>query len=89
MGENKNLKGNITAFNTYHTDAYMIAVRNGFEGTEAEWLESLKAHAETDTTLTKAGVAADAKYVGELFTLVLSNFNEIDARLKALEGDSV
>lgn len=39
MGEN--LKGTITAFNTYHTDAYMIAVKNGFEGTEAEWLESL------------------------------------------------
>ncbi len=42
MGENKNLKGTIAAFNTYHTDAYMIAVQNGFEGTEAEWLESLK-----------------------------------------------
>lgn len=42
MGENKNLQGTIAAFNTYHTDAYMIAVKNGFEGTEAEWLESLK-----------------------------------------------
>jgi len=41
MGENKNLKGTITAFNTFHTDAYAIAVRNGFEGTEAEWLASL------------------------------------------------
>lgn len=37
-----NLKGSIKGFNVYHTDAYMIAVRNGFEGTEAEWLESLK-----------------------------------------------
>ena len=42
MGEKMNLVGTITAFNTYHTDAYMIAVRNGFEGTEAEWLASLK-----------------------------------------------
>lgn len=42
MGENKNLQGAITAFNTYHTDAYAIALRNGFEGTEAEWLASLK-----------------------------------------------
>lgn len=42
MGEKKNLEGTITAFNTYHTDAYMIAVKNGFEGTEAEWLASLK-----------------------------------------------
>ena len=42
MGEKKNLEGTITAFNTYHTDAYAIAVKNGFEGTEAEWLASLK-----------------------------------------------
>ena len=33
MGEN--LKGTITAFNTYHTDAYAIALKHGFEGTEA------------------------------------------------------
>lgn len=38
----KNLTGKIAAFNVYHTDAYAIAVKNGFEGTEAEWLESLK-----------------------------------------------
>lgn len=37
-----NLKGSIKPFSVYHTDAYMIAVKNGFEGTEAEWLESLK-----------------------------------------------
>lgn len=42
MGEKKNLEGTIKAFNTYHTDAYAIAVKNGFEGTEAEWLASLK-----------------------------------------------
>ena len=42
MGEKMNLVGTITGFNTYHTDAYMIAVRNGFEGTEKEWLASLK-----------------------------------------------
>jgi hypothetical protein len=42
MAENKTIKGSIQSLNTYHTDAYAIAVRNGFEGTEAEWLESLK-----------------------------------------------
>lgn len=42
MAEKQNIKGSITSFNTYHTDAYMIAVKNGFEGTEAEWLASLK-----------------------------------------------
>lgn len=42
MAENKNLRGKITALNTYHTDAYAIAVKHGFDGTEAEWLASLK-----------------------------------------------
>lgn len=42
MAENKNLKGKINEIHKYHTDAYMIAVKNGFEGTEAEWLASLK-----------------------------------------------
>lgn len=38
---NKNIKGTINNLNVYHTDAYAIAVRNGYKGTEAEWLESL------------------------------------------------
>ena len=42
MAENKNIKGSISSLSTYHTDAYMIAVKNGFDGTEAEWLASLK-----------------------------------------------
>ena len=37
----KVLVGSITKVNTYHTDAYAIAVRNGFKGTEVEWLDSL------------------------------------------------
>lgn len=60
MGEKKNLEGKITAFNTYHTDAYMIAVKNGFEGTEAEWLESLKGKDVTDKQV-EAAVAAYMK----------------------------
>jgi hypothetical protein len=42
MKEKKSIKGYIKSIATYHTDAYMVAVRNGFEGTEAEWLASLK-----------------------------------------------
>ncbi len=38
----KNLTGKIKVFNVYHTDAYAIAVKNGFEGTEAEWLDFLE-----------------------------------------------
>lgn len=37
----KNIKGRIASLNIYHTDAYAIAVRNGYQGTEAEWLMSL------------------------------------------------
>ena len=36
------LKGRISRCNTLVVNAYHIAVQNGFEGTEAEWLESLK-----------------------------------------------
>lgn len=45
-----NIKGTINKLQTYHTDAYMIAVRNGFKGTEAEWLASLTAAAEANAT---------------------------------------
>lgn len=44
--------------------AYAIAKKNGFEGTEKEWLESLKPPA-VDKTLTEEGQAADAKVTGD------------------------
>lgn len=44
--------------------AYAIAKKNGFEGTEEEWLESLKPPA-VDKTLTEEGQAADAKVTGD------------------------
>jgi hypothetical protein len=34
--------GQITGLKVYHTDAYMLAVKNGFEGTLDEWLASLR-----------------------------------------------
>lgn len=36
------LRGRIGACDKFYVDAYAVAVRNGFEGTEKEWLESLK-----------------------------------------------
>lgn len=44
--------------------AYAIAKKNGFEGTEEEWLESLKPPA-VDPTLSEEGEAADAKVTGD------------------------
>lgn len=42
MAENKTIKGKISGLDVYHVDAYAVALRNGFEGTAAEWLASLK-----------------------------------------------
>lgn len=36
------LRGKINSLNTLVVDAYDIAVKNGFDGTEEEWLASLK-----------------------------------------------
>lgn len=36
------LRGRINKVDVITIDAYAVAVRNGFEGTEAEWLASLK-----------------------------------------------
>lgn len=44
--------------------AYAIAKKNGFDGTEEEWLESLKPPA-VDPTLSEEGKAADAKVTGD------------------------
>jgi hypothetical protein len=46
MGEDtrKALVGKIKAINIFHTDAYSIAVRNGYKGTVDEWLESLNGY---------------------------------------------
>lgn len=44
--------------------AYAIAKKNGFEGTEEEWLESLKPPA-VDPTLSEEGKAVDAKVTGD------------------------
>lgn len=38
----KRLKGRINSVDTLILSAYAIAVKNGFEGTEEEWLASLK-----------------------------------------------
>ena len=87
-----NLKGSIKAFNVYHTDAYMIAVKNGFEGTEAEWMKSLEMSPEEvdkavndyltknpvaiDKTLTVSGQAADAKVTGEAVAALQKKYEE-------------
>ncbi len=83
MGENKNLQGTITAFNTYHTDAYMIAVKNGFEGTEAEWLESLTSRVEEKAS--EAIVEAEQTIIRLSEASAEAVANVDDAEVKAVE----
>ena len=73
MGAQNNLQGEINLFNTYHTDAYMIAVKNGFEGTEAEWLESLKG--EQGYT-PKISVESESSSLGVSVTITATNVND-------------
>ena len=54
--------------------AYQIAVANGFEGTEEEWLESLKAI----TTLATSGFGENIEYDAETQTLTIDKYNWMD-----------
>lgn len=59
------LRGKINNLDVMALSAYDIAVKNGYTGTEEEWLLSLQGGAVVDDTLSVDGVAADAKATGE------------------------
>ena len=54
--------------------AYQIALSNGFEGTEEEWLESLK----SITTLVTSGFGENLEYDAETQTLTIDKYNWMD-----------
>lgn len=60
--ETKNsLKGKISILNTIHgKSAFEVAVINGFKGTEAEWLESLKVRTTYAAKIGYVTLLADA-----------------------------
>lgn len=60
--------------------AYEIAVENGFVGTEAEWLESLKGEDGQDGTNGRDGVNGQDGFGTE------AQYNDIIARLEFLEA---
>lgn len=97
------LKGRINAVDILTISAYGIAVKNGFKGTEEEWLQSLEANPEriqryvneyleehpttVDTTLTKEGDAADAKATGDAIKVVDERIGKVDERIGKHESD--
>lgn len=54
--------------------AYEVAVENGFEGTETEWLESLK----SITDLVTSGFGENVEYDAETQTLTIDKYNWMD-----------
>ena len=54
--------------------AYEIAVANGFEGTEEEWLDSLK----PVLTLVTSGFGENVEYNAETQTLTIDKYNWMD-----------
>lgn len=74
VGTKNSLKGKISILDTLHgKSAFEIAVINGFKGTEAEWLESLKVRTTYAAKIGDVTLLADA-WVGtdSLYSQVVS-----------------
>jgi hypothetical protein len=66
MGASRHLlRGKINHLDILALSAYDIAVKNGYTGTEEEWLLSLQGGVYIDKTLSIDGVGADAKNTGD------------------------
>lgn len=65
----KVLRGRINRLDTLCVSAYAIAVKNGFEGTEEEWLASLKTDAYTKSEID----AIMGAYINNIDTLIGGN----------------
>lgn len=59
----KEMRGRINGLEVLCIDAYAVAVRNGFEGTEEEWLASLKGEKGDPG---ESGSASSAAYISTL-----------------------
>lgn len=56
---------------------YDLAVKNGFQGTEKEWLESLVATVQIDETLSISNAAADSKATGDKISTIESQIADL------------
>ena len=99
--ETKVLRGRINRLDTLCISAYAIAVQNGFEGTEEEWLASLKGEKGADGEVVweelteeqiaslrgKDGVSVTHRWDGTVLTITSASGTS-SADLKGEKGDS-
>lgn len=69
---NEVLKGRINRCNEIIISAYQIAVKNGFGGTEAEWLESLKGAKGDPGVVDENGVVLKDRATGKRYEIYVS-----------------
>lgn len=83
------LVGSINKCDTLTISAYGIAVKNGFKGTEEEWLDSLNGGLITvDKQLYRSGHAADAAVTGEKINSLSKKIDsEIDSLSKEVDSE--
>ena len=62
----ENIKGTINELSTYYTDAYGIAVANGFKGTVAEWLDSLVGKSAYDIAVMQGFKGTEKEWIASL-----------------------
>lgn len=79
------LVGSVNKCSTVTISAYEIAVKNGFNGTEEEWLDSLNGGLVTvDKQLYRSGHAADAAVTGERLSALNSELSLERSRINNL-----
>ena len=82
LGSNRQLlRGKINNLDVLALSAYDVAVKNGYQGTEEEWLLSLKGGVHVDDTLKIDGVAADSKATGDGIRANATAINEVKTSL--------
>lgn len=64
--EIKNIKGKINELAIYHTDAYELAVKNGYTGTLAEWLAYLKGKSAYELAVDRGYKGTEEEWMAEI-----------------------
>lgn len=85
--ENKNIKGKINELAVYHTDAYKLAVENGYKGTLVEWLDSLVGKSAYDIAVAGGFKGTEKEWLDSLAEKAAKEVEaEKQEALAAIEG---